>query len=151
MSTSARRRLMRDLKRIRAESSSTMRASPSPDNILVWNATLLGPEDTMWEGAILHLVLEFTEEYPAKPPKVHFATTVFHPNVYKDGNICLDILQKQWAQIYDVAAILTSIQSLLSDPNPNSPANANAADLFQRDPRRYYESVRECVELSWFQ
>lgn len=31
-------------------------------------------------------------------------------SVYADGSICLDILQNQWSPIYDVAAILTSIQ-----------------------------------------
>lgn len=34
----------------------------------------------------------------------------FSPAVYADGAICLDILQNQWSPIYDVAAILTSIQ-----------------------------------------
>ena len=33
-------------------------------------------------------------------------------SVYADGSICLDILQNQWSPIYDVAAILTSIQVL---------------------------------------
>jgi hypothetical protein len=32
------------------------------------------------------------------------------PAVYADGGICLDILQNQWSPIYDVSAILTSIQ-----------------------------------------
>ena len=36
--------------------------------------------------------------------------------VYADGSICLDILQNQWSPIYDVAAILTSIQVLLKLP-----------------------------------
>ncbi len=30
--------------------------------------------------------------------------------VYADGQICLDILQNQWSPIYDISAILTSIQ-----------------------------------------
>ena len=51
--------------------------------------------------------------------------------VYADGSICLDILQNQWSPIYDISAILTSIQSLLCDPNPNSPANSEAARLYQ--------------------
>ena len=43
--------------------------------------------------------------------------------------ICLDILQNRWSPTYDVSAILTSIQSLLDEPNPNSPANSVAAQL----------------------
>ena len=42
-----------------------------------------------------------------------------------------DILQNQWSPIYDVSAILTSIQSLLCDPNPASPANSEASRLYQ--------------------
>ena len=45
------------------------------------------------------------------------------------AGICLDILQNRWSPTYDVSAILTSIQSLLDEPNPNSPANSVAAQL----------------------
>ncbi|VAH73578.1 unnamed protein product [Triticum turgidum subsp. durum] len=71
------------------------------------------------------------------------------PAVYADGSICLDILQNQWSPIYDVAAILTSIQSLLCDPNPNSPANSEAARMFSENKREYNRKVREIVEQSW--
>ena len=56
------------------------------------------------------LTLDFTEEYPNRPPVVKFACPMFHPNIYADGGICLDILQNQWSPIYDVAGVLTSIQ-----------------------------------------
>lgn len=69
--------------------------------------------------------------------------------VYNDGGICLDILQNQWSPIYDIAAILTSIQSLLTDPNPNSPANVEAARLYQENRREYDRRVSEIVEASW--
>jgi hypothetical protein len=90
-----------------------------------------------------------TQDYPNKPPKVKFVSKIFHPNVYADGAICLDILQNQWSPIYDIAAILTSIQSLLNDPNPNSPANAEAARLWQENRREYAKRVKEVVEQSW--
>lgn len=54
--------------------------------------------------------MEFSENYPNEAPKVIFLSKMFHPNVYADGSICLDILQNQWSPIYDIAAILTSIQ-----------------------------------------
>lgn len=73
----------------------------------------------------------------------------FYMQVYSDGKICLDILQNQWSPIYDISAILTSIQSLLSDPNPASPANAEASQLYDRDRREYNKRVREIVEQSW--
>ena len=110
---------------------------------------IFGPDDTPWEGATLGLKITFSEEYPAKPPVVEFVSSVFHPNVYADGSICLDILQNQWSPQYDISAVLTSIQSLLTDPNPDSPANSEAAKLFEEDTREYNRRVREVVELSW--
>uniref|UniRef100_A0A452Y5B5 UBC core domain-containing protein n=1 Tax=Aegilops tauschii subsp. strangulata TaxID=200361 RepID=A0A452Y5B5_AEGTS len=79
----------------------------------------------------------------------YFLNIVLLQAVYADGSICLDILQNQWSPIYDVAAILTSIQSLLCDPNPNSPANSEAARLFSENKREYNRKVREVVEQSW--
>jgi ubiquitin-conjugating enzyme E2 A len=58
-------------------------------------------------------------------------------------------LQNQWSPIYDIAAILTSIQSLLTDPNPNSPANVEAAKLYTENRREYDRKVCEIVENSW--
>lgn len=112
--------------------------APRDNNIMHWSAVIFGPENTPWEGGTFSLDLTFSEEFPNKPPKVRFTTKMFHPNIYTDGSICLDILQNQWSPIYDIAAILTSIQSLLCDPNPNSPANSEAAQLFQ-------SNKRECV------
>ena len=53
--------------------------------------------------------MEFSEDYPNKPPKIKFLTKMFHPNIYNDGSICLDILSHMWSPVYDVASILTSI------------------------------------------
>ena len=159
MTTPARRRLMRDLKKLQTDSIDGISAAPSNDNIMLWNAVIFGyfprrPEDTPWEGGTFRLTVEFSEEFPNKAPQVKFLARMFHPNstpyiVYNDGTICLDILQNQWSPIYDVQAILTSIQSLLCDPNPNSPANSEAARIYNENTREYNRRVREVVEDSW--
>ncbi|NXA96124.1 UBE2B enzyme, partial [Melanocharis versteri] len=139
--------------------------APSENNIMQWNAVIFGPEGTPFEDgklltsvsiAILinvastfKLVIEFSEEYPNKPPTVRFLSKMFHPNVYADGSICLDILQNRWSPTYDVSSILTSIQSLLDEPNPNSPANSQAAQLYQENKREYEKRVSAIVEQSW--
>ena len=149
MSTAARKRLMRDFKRLQKDAPAGIQAAPLDNNVMAWQAVIFGPDDTAWEGGTFKLLLEFTEEYPNKPPAVKFLSKIFHPNVYGDGKICLDILQNQWSPIYDIAAILTSIQSLLSDPNPQSPANSEASTLFESDKREYHRRVRKVVEESW--
>ena len=149
MSSLTRRRLVNDLKRIEMEDSHGIFASPLKENILNWEAVIFGPDDTNWEGGCFKLFLEFSEEYPTKPPSVKFLSNMYHPNIYADGKICLDILTNQWSPIYDVLSVLTSIQSLLTDPNPNSPANAEAARLYTENIQEYYKKVKECVENSW--
>lgn len=124
-------------------------AAPLEHNLMVWQCIIFGPDDTVWEGGTFNLMMEFSEDYPNHAPKIRFITKVFHPNVYQDGSICLDILGNQWSPIYDVAAILTSIQSLLNDPNPASPANSEAAKLYSENRAEYDARVTACVEASW--
>ena len=40
-------------------------------------------------------------------------------------------------------------QSLLDEPNPNSPANSLAAQLYQENKREYEKKVQAIVEQSW--
>jgi len=149
MATStAKRRLIRDFKKLKTDPPQGVTGAPCDNDIMLWNAVIFGPDETCWEGGTFRLRLQFSEDYPNKPPKVTFMTKMFHPNIYNDGSICLDILQNQWSPIYDVSAVLTSIQSLLTDPNPNSPANSEAAKLYRDDRRMYERRVREMVEKS---
>ncbi|NWR19241.1 UBE2B enzyme, partial [Emberiza fucata] len=153
------------IRRLQEDPPVGVSGAPSENNIMQWNAVIFGPEGTPFEdGKLLtfvsfvilinvnstfKLVIEFSEEYPNKPPTVRFLSKMFHPNVYADGSICLDILQNRWSPTYDVSSILTSIQSLLDEPNPNSPANSQAAQLYQENKREYEKRVSAIVEQSW--
>jgi len=158
MLTVARKRLLRDLKKLEATTAAQcaqsgkggtgIAAAPVAGDIMNWTAIIFGPDDTAWEGGAFKLAVTFSEDFPTKPPHIRFITRVFHPNVYANGEICLDILSSQWSPIYDIAAILTSIQSLLCDPNPNSPANSEAAQLWSENRREYNRKVMATVEES---
>ena len=142
-------RLLSDVREMQASPPEGCSAAPlSESNLLLWNASIIGPEDSPWEGGIFSLRLQFPESYPNKPPRVRFTSVMFHPNVYSDGTLCLDLLQDNWKPIYTVASILTAIQSLLTDPNPNSPANPEAARLYVENPKEYKRRVRRNAQQS---
>ena len=45
-----------------------------------------------------------------------------------------DILKEKWSAVYNVRTILLSIQSLLGDPNLDSPLNGHAASIWHNVP-----------------
>ena len=117
----------------------------NPSDIMTWNATILGPSDSPYENGIFKMLIRFNDEYPVKAPSVKCLTPMFHPNFYRDGKICVDILQAEWTPSQNVRTILLSIMSLLTDPNPSSPANRDAAILYN-DKTEYDKKVRQFVE-----
>ncbi|XP_049635370.1 ubiquitin-conjugating enzyme E2 C isoform X2 [Suncus etruscus] len=88
----------------------------------------------VYEDLRYKLSLEFPSGYPYNAPTVKFLTPCYHPNVDTHGNICLDILKDKWSALYDVRTILLSIQSLLGEPNIDSPLNTHAAELWKNPP-----------------
>lgn len=126
-------------------------AFPNGDDMFTWIGTIEGSKDTVclsinfilkqififfsflyqvYEGLSYKLSLTFPNGYPFIAPTVKFITPCFHPNVDTHGNICLDILKDKWSALLDVRTILLSIQSLLGDPNNDSPLNGQAAQTW---------------------
>ncbi|XP_010084401.1 PREDICTED: ubiquitin-conjugating enzyme E2 D3-like, partial [Pterocles gutturalis] len=62
-----------------------------------WQATIMGPNDSPYQGGVFFLTIHFPTDYPFKPPKVAFTTRIYHPNINSNGSICLDILRSQWS------------------------------------------------------
>jgi len=142
-------RLMSDLKTMKQNPPEGVSASPLGDeNLHVWGGTIFGTDDTAWEGGIFSMRLTFPEQYPDKPPRVRFTSEMFHPNIYPDGTLCMDLIQDNWSPIYSVCSILIAIRSLLTDPNCASPANPEAAHLYQTDKKAYSRRVRRVAEKS---
>ncbi|KAJ7538372.1 hypothetical protein O6H91_11G045500 [Diphasiastrum complanatum] len=102
-------------------------------NLMRWQCTLPGKVGTGWEGGYFPLTIHFSEDYPSKPPKCKFPPGFFHPNVYPSGTVCLSILDED--------------QELLDAPNPASPAQTEAYQLFIQDPEEYKKRVRQQTKL----
>jgi ubiquitin-conjugating enzyme E2 I len=58
--------------------------------LMVWEAGVPGKAGTDWEGGVYKVTMEFSPEYPSKPPKCKFVPPLFHPNVYPSGKLFLE-------------------------------------------------------------
>ncbi len=107
-------------------------------NLMKWEAGIPGKVGTIWGGGLFRLSMEFSDEYPLKPPKCKFVPPLFHPNIYPSGTVCLSILNEEedWRPAITIKQILQGIQELLDSPNPKSPAQAEAFQLFTCVPTR---------------
>ncbi len=143
-------RLSRELAKLQSESDKLDGIIiENPSDLMCWNAKISGPPNTPFEKGVFDIVLKFDSDYPVKPPSVKFITPMFHPNIYRDGKICVDILQSsEWTPAQNVRTILVSIMSLLMDPNPSSPANREAADLYNKDKKAYGQKVIDFIEAN---
>lgn len=104
--------------------------------------------------------MNFPEDYPYSPPQFRFTPSIFHPNVYKDGRLCISILHRSgdttsgepdgetWSPVQTVESVLISIISLLSDPNLSSPANVDASVVYKKSPEEFKKRVEEEVSNS---
>ncbi|XP_006880978.1 PREDICTED: ubiquitin-conjugating enzyme E2 C-like isoform X2 [Elephantulus edwardii] len=95
-----------------------------------------------YEDLRYKLSLEFPSGYPYNAPTVTFLTPCYHPNVGTQGNICPDMLKDKWSALYEVRTILLSIQSLLGEPNIDSPLNTHTAELW-KSPTAFKEYLQE--------
>ena len=113
-------------------------------------AQLLGAEGTPYEGGVFSLEIKIPERYPFLPPQVHFATPIYHPNVDTAGRICLDVLKSQpqgsWKPAHNLSTVLTSIQLLLSEPNPDDGLMADISHEYKHNRPQFLEKARLWVK-----
>jgi len=117
--------------------------APIDDKLLVWQGHIKGPDDSPYSNGVFPIKMIFDSTYPVKPPSVKFTKFVFHPNIYRDGKICIDILQGNWSPSLNIQSILMSLVSLFDDPNIHSPANRDAAILYKNNRKEFNKKVKE--------
>jgi ubiquitin-conjugating enzyme E2 D/E len=139
----ALKRINKELADLNKDPPANCSAGPTGEDMFHWQATIMGPKDSPYEGGVFFLNIAFPSDYPFKPPKCHFTTKIYHCNISSNGSICLDILKDQWSPALTISKVLLSISSLLTDPNPNDPFVPEIAQLFKTDRAKHDQSAKE--------
>jgi len=148
----ALKRINKELQDLGRDPPAQCSAGPVGDDLFHWQATIMGPPESPYQGGVFFLTIHFPTDYPFKPPKVAFTTRIYHPNINSNGSICLDILRSQWSPALTISKVLLSICSLLCDPNPDDPLVPEIARIFKTDREKYTELAREWTRkyAMWF-
>ncbi|KAI9930033.1 hypothetical protein ASPWEDRAFT_99354 [Aspergillus wentii DTO 134E9] len=132
------------------------------DDIFSWNVGLIvvNPE-SLYYGGYFRASMNFPKNYPYSPPEFRFLRPLYHPNIYKDGKLCISILHapgedemsgelasERWSPAQRVESVLISILSLLDDAEVSSPANVDASVMLRKEPDEYKAIVKGNVEES---
>ena len=100
------------------------------ENMLQGHALIIGPDDTLYNYGYYLFEFNFSKKYPFEPPKVVYLTNEhdirFHPNLYRNGKVCLSLLNtwrgEQWTSCQTIRTILLNLVTLFHNkPLLNEP------------------------------
>lgn len=143
---SALKRIQLELQDFTKQPPQNCSAGPIRDDLFDWQATIIGPDRTPYEGGVFFLEVHFPQDYPFKPPMVKFVTRILHPNIGEDGEIGLEILHDNWSPALTLAKVLLSVTALLAEPEAREALRPEVAEEFLRARAEFEKRAREWTE-----
>lgn len=120
---------------------------PNEEDLTDLQVTIEGPEGTPYAGGLFRMKLLLGKDFPASPPKGYFLTKIFHPNVGANGEICVNVLKRDWTAELGIRHVLLTIKCLLIHPNPESALNEEAGRLLLENYEEYAARARLLTEI----
>lgn len=136
------RRLRNDIRSIAQEESNGIDAVPLDAQETHWQASIVGPSGSPYEGGKFFLYIRFPYSYPLIPPHIRFLTKIIHPNVSRHGDLGMDIIQSNWSIALTIAKLLLSIQSILTDPFTNICMEPQIGRLYEMEKEKFNALAR---------
>lgn len=149
ISKSTIQRLIRDVKQITKEPlhDNGIYYKHDEEDMLKGYAMIIGAEGTPYYGGFYLFEFSFPSNYPFSPPIVTYKTNGdgirFNPNLYKNGKVCISVLNTwkgdQWTSCQNISTILLALCTVLNDkPLLNEPGITEKHKDFKR-----YSSIIE--------
>ncbi|XP_069783164.1 ubiquitin-conjugating enzyme E2 S isoform X1 [Narcine bancroftii] len=141
------RQVWKEVSTLSAEPPEGIKIITNEEDITDLQATIEGPDGTPYAGGLFRMKLVLNKDFPSCPPKAFFLTRIFHPNVSPSGEICVNILQRDWRPELGLRHVLLTIKCLLIQPNPESALNEEAGRLLLEEYGEYASRARLLTEI----
>lgn len=139
-SSPAQLRAAKDFREISLPNSVSI-TQPNPADVMNYKIAIK-PDEGYYKSGRFYFDLKIPNTYPHEPPKLKCETSVYHPNIDQEGNVCLNILREDWKPVLTITSIIYGLLHLFYEPNPEDPLNKEAAELLKHDRRQFELSVR---------
>lgn len=150
LSYSAKKRIFLDTKELFKNPLTSMGIyyKNNIDDLSVGYAMIIGPKDTPYQYGYYLFEIKYPCNYPFEPPHVLFLTndgkTRFNPNLYKEGKVCLSILNTwdgpSWSPCQTIRSVLISILGNVFVDNPI--CNEPGFNITNKENEPYNQSIR---------
>ncbi len=119
------------------------------ENMLQGHALIIGPGETLYNYGYYLFEFNFSKKYPFEPPKVIYLTNEhdirFHPNLYRNGKVCLSLLNtwrgEQWTSCQTIRTILLNLVTLFHNkPLLNEPGI--------KEDYKYFKDYNRMIKFS---
>ena len=142
MTKKSRRRLQKDIVEIIKNplAEHGIYYAHDEQNMLKGYAVVFGPDDSLYRYGAYCFEFKFPTNYPFSPPKLTYMTndgvTRFHPNLYRNGKVCISILNtwkgEQWTSCQTIKSVLLMLVTLFHNkPLLNEPGIKESHHAFK--------------------
>ena len=150
LSNTAKKRILADIKNVNSDDIKKQGIfySMNEADMTKGLALIVGPPNTPYEGGFYFFEVQFPNDYPFAPPAMTTLTqdglTRFNPNMYREGKVCLSLLNtwhdgERWSGCQTLSTILLSILTsvLVDKPIQNEPGfqtrvNSDMSHIYSR-------------------
>lgn len=115
-------------------------------SIFEWVCTIPGPEHSPYHGFNFDVKVNFPSNYPFRPPVLRFLNKMFHPNISKEGIVCLGMITEEWLPTNTILGVFEEVDKLLKEPNLNNPLHPESAVLYRQNKEEYEQRVLEVLK-----
>lgn len=105
--------------------------------------TIMGPQNSPYEGRRFLIDVQYPLDYPKKPPRVTFLSYIYHLNIERHKDVGAIFLNTQWNTNMTMVDIFRDLLALLANPNPDRSISTEMQKVYQTNREHYNKMARE--------
>ncbi|KAJ6568826.1 hypothetical protein B0H19DRAFT_687778 [Mycena capillaripes] len=142
------KRIMREIKAVVADPHPNIDVYFNDHDMSFLKVILEAPNDVAncpYKGGTFLLTCDLPAGYPRDPPEVRFVTFILHPNVSKQGKVCIAELGRLWSSDITLKEIFSLVYGTLLTPDLENPLEIQASLKYYEDDGTYALAVADAI------